>query len=213
MKNSIEETWKQGFLNEKSLIAPKINDLYNRKSKLLVYEVQRRNRFNLILIFIMSILFPIVLYFLDAVWQGATACVLLLLISAYNNRELRAIRSLDEGATSLDYLRSLDRWLKDALRRGGKIARFYYPLCFLIAMSIIWSAWNKAGNRIIDLHAQQNSAVNNIPVFAIIAVCSATALMFYFGDKIYQWDVNLMYGRVFRKLEAMIGEMEQLKED
>ena len=40
MRNSIEEIWKEGFLNEKSLVAPKINDLYNQKSMDLIDKMK-----------------------------------------------------------------------------------------------------------------------------------------------------------------------------
>jgi hypothetical protein len=36
MKKSIETMWKQGFIDEASITAPKINDLYNRKSQNIV---------------------------------------------------------------------------------------------------------------------------------------------------------------------------------
>ena len=32
MEKSIESIWKQGFLNSDVLVAPKLNNLYNRKS-------------------------------------------------------------------------------------------------------------------------------------------------------------------------------------
>jgi hypothetical protein len=32
MEKSIETIWKQGFLNDDALVAPKLNDLYNQKS-------------------------------------------------------------------------------------------------------------------------------------------------------------------------------------
>jgi hypothetical protein len=48
MEKSIEAIWKEGFLNEKSLVAPKINDLYNQKSKDLVDRMKRMYRNNLI---------------------------------------------------------------------------------------------------------------------------------------------------------------------
>src|SRR5690606_10068017 len=109
MKNSIEAIWKEGFLNEKSLVAPKINDLYNQKSKHLVDKMERMFRINLIVIVITAILCPIIYYFLDAIWQGAAASVLLLLTAWYNKRQIHRIKTLDQGATSFDYLKSLDR--------------------------------------------------------------------------------------------------------
>ena len=118
MKNSIEVIWKEGFLNEKSLVAPKINDLYNQKSKDLVDKMKRMYRINLIAIVIMSIVFPIMYYFLDVIWQGVAVSILLLLTVWYSKRQKRSIKTLDHGATSLDYLKSFDRLLKDALSRG-----------------------------------------------------------------------------------------------
>jgi hypothetical protein len=35
--------------------------------------------------------------------------------------------------------------------------------------------------------------------------------MFVFGGKIYTWDVNLVYGRVFQKLDELIADIEELK--
>ena len=93
MTNSIETIWKEGFLKEKSLVVPKINDLYNQKSKDLVGKMERMYRINLIAIVIMSIVFPIVYYFLDAIWQGIAASILLLLTAWYSNRQMHSIKT------------------------------------------------------------------------------------------------------------------------
>jgi hypothetical protein len=213
MKNSIEAIWKEGFLNEKSLVAPKINDLYNQKSKHVVDKMKRMFRINLIANVIMAIGFPIMYYFLDIVWQGAAVSVLILLTAWYGKRQMRSIETLDHGATSLDYLKSLDRWLKDVFSRSEKIARFYYTLCFLIAMSTLWSAWNK-GPITSKMYQKYPDVIfiGSVPLFAWIIAGVATLLMLYFSDKIYRWDVRLMYGRVFDKLEETIAEMEKLKQ-
>jgi hypothetical protein len=213
MEKSIEAIWKEGFLNEKSLVAPKINDLYNQKSKDLVDKMKRMYRINLIAIVIMSIVFPLIYYFLDVLWEGVAASVLLLLTAWYSIRQKRSIKTPDHGATSLDYLKSFDRLLKDALSKGEKILRFTYPLYFLIAMSTIASAWNKGP---LTSKMQEKypdvTFIGSIPLFALIIAGVATLLMFYFSDRIYKWDVRLMYGRVFDKLEETIAEMEKLKQ-
>ena len=213
MKNSIEVIWKEGFLNEKSLVAPKINDLYNQKSMHLVDKMERMYRINLIVIIILSIVIPVVYYFLDVLWQGVAASVLLLLTAWYGKRQKRSIKTLDHGATSLDYLKSLDRWLKDALAKDAKILRFSYPLYFLIAMSTIWSAWNKGGltSKMYQKYPDV-IFVGSVPLFALIIAGVITLLIFYFSRRIYRWDVGLIYGRVFRKLEETIAEMEELKQ-
>jgi hypothetical protein len=214
MKNSIEVIWKEGFLNEKSLVAPKINDLYNQKSRDLVDKMERMYRLNLILLAIMAIVFPILYYFLDAVWQGVVISLLLLLSVWYSIRQKRSFKTVDHGATSLDYLKSFNRLLKDTLSREEKIFRFSYLLYFLIAMSTMYSAWNK-GELTSKMYQKFPDLIfiGSVPLFALIIAGVAAILMFYFSDRIYQWDVRLMYGRVFNKLEETIAEMEKLKQE
>lgn len=213
MKKSIEEIWKEGFLNEKSLVAPKINDLYNQKSINVVDKVKRMFRVNLIVLVIMSIVFPIIQYFVDAFWQGVAASILLLLTAWYSKRKMHYLNTLDQGATSLDYLKSFDRRLKDVFSISEKIVRFSYPLYFLIAMSSMWSAWNK-GPITSKMHQKYPDVIFiwNVPLFVWIIAGVATLLMLYFSGRIYRWDVRLMYGRVFDKLEETIAEMEKLKQ-
>ncbi|MBK1439511.1 hypothetical protein JHJ32_05910 [Parapedobacter sp. ISTM3] len=199
MNDSIETIWKEGFLHEKSLVAPSVNDLYNRKSIHLVDRIKRRFQVNLVMIVVMVVLLPVICYFMQVIWQGVAAAILLLLTAWYNKRQIDGIKSLDQGATSFEYLRSFDRWLRDVLARSVKVARFSYPLYFLIAVSTGWSAWNRQGG-------------GDMPLIAGIIVAAATLAVFYFSDKIYRWDVRLMYGRVFNKLERTIAEMETLKQ-
>src|SRR6187455_2329223 len=99
MEKSIEAIWKEGFLNEKSLVAPKINDLYNQKSKDLVDKMKRMYRKTLIALISMSIVFPIWYYFLDAIWQGVAISILMLLTVWYSKRQKRSFKTVDHGAT------------------------------------------------------------------------------------------------------------------
>jgi len=201
-------------LSEKSLVVPKINDLYNQKSKHVVDKVKRMFRINLIVIVVMSIVIPIVYYFLDVAWQGAAASMLLLLTAWYSKRLMHSLKTLDQGATSFDYLKSFDRWLKDVLSKSERIVRFSYPLYFLIAASTVLSTWSKHEELILKIHQKFPGLIfiGDIPLFALVLVGVITLLMFYFSDKIYKWDVRLMYGGVFGKLEETIAEMEKLKQ-
>jgi Na+/H+ antiporter NhaC len=214
MKNSIEVIWKEGFLNEKSLVAPKINDLYNQKSKDLVDKMERMSKINRIAIVIIAIVFLVIDYFMDVIWQGVATSIMFLLTAWYSKWQKRNIKTLDHGATSLDYLKSFDRRIKDGLSRSEKVLRFIYPLSFLIGISIMWSAWNK-GPLTSKMYQEYPDVIfiGSVPLFAWIIAGVATLLMFYFSGRIYRWDVDLVYGRVFRKLEETIAEMEKLKEE
>jgi len=214
MKNSIEVIWKEGFLNEKSLMTPKINDLYNQKSRGLIDKMKRMYRNNIIALVVMAIIFPVIYYFADVIWQGVAVSILMLLTVWYSKRQKRSFMTMDHGATSLDYLKSFDRALKDALLKGEKVSRFTYPLYFLIGISIIWSAWDK-GSQTSKVYQEYPDItfIGSVPLFAWAAVAVVTVLIFYFSGRIFRWDVRLMYGRVFDKLEETIAEMEKLKQE
>lgn len=95
---------------------------------------------------------------------------------------MKSIKTLDQGSTSFDYLKSFDRWLKEVLSRSEKIVRFSYPLYFLIAVSTIWSAWTQEPE--LSLKIQQKFPglifIGNIPLFALIIVGVAMLLVIYF---------------------------------
>lgn len=121
-------------------------------------------------------------YFLDVFWQGAVTSILLLLTAWYSFGQMKSIKTLDQGSTSFDYLKSFDRWLKEVLSRSEKIVRFSYPLYFLIAVSTIWSAWTQEPE--LSLKIQQKFPglifIGNIPLFALIIVGVAMLLVIYF---------------------------------
>lgn len=213
MENSIEVIWKEGFLDEKSLVAPRINDLYNQKSIHLTDKLKSMYRMNLIMLFAMAVFFPVWFYFMDFVWEGIATSVLLLLTIGYSLLQKQKIKTLDHGASSLDYLQSFNRLLTDALARGEKVLRFSYPLYFLITVSTLFATWNKGPlSAKIPQEFPGFIYVGNIPLFVIIIVAVATLLIAYFSGRIYRWDVRLVYGRVLQKLEETIAEMEKLKQ-
>jgi hypothetical protein len=215
MENSIEVIWKEGFLNEKSLVAPKVNDLYNQKSKHLVDKIKRMFRINFIAIVIMAVVFPVIHYFMDALLEGIAASVLLLLTAWYGQRQLTGIHSLDQGATSLEYLKSFDRWLNEVVAKNRTVVRFSYPLYLIIAFSTILSAWNSLPEPSLSLRQKfpNLTFVGNVPLVVFIIAALAVILMFIFSDRIYRWDVNLVYGRIFRRLKKTISEMEELRKE
>lgn len=213
MKNSIEEIWKEGFLSEKSLVIPKINNLYNQKSMHLVDKMKRMFKINLQAITVAAFLIPILYYFIDALWQGLAITVILLFIAWYQKKVFANLKPIDQSLNSLEYLKLFDSWVKDALTKSGKITKFVYPTMFLIVSSAIWSAWSKNERLILEIKNRfpDLTFIGNVPLVALIGVLIITAAMFYYSERIYRWDVRIIYGRVFDKLENTISEMERLQ--
>jgi hypothetical protein len=170
-------------------------------------------KINSVGIIIMAIVCPIVHYFLGVIWQGVAISMLVLLVAWDGKRQRPGIKTLDHGATSLDYLKSLDLRIKDAFSRNEKVLRFIYPLFSLIAMTMLWSKWSK-GPLISKIYQKYPDIIfiGSVPLFVWIIAGIVTLLMLYFSRRIYRWDVGLVYGRIFRKLEETIAEMEKLKQ-
>ena len=78
----------------------------------------------------------------------------------------------------------------------------------------VYSAWDK-GELTSKMYQKLPNLIfiGSVPLFAWIIAGVATLLMLYFSGRIYRWDVRLMYGRVFDKLEETIAEMEMLKQE
>ncbi len=56
MGRSIEAIWKKGFLDSDSLVAPKVNDLYNQKSKTIIDKFKRMMKVNIYVIMVFAFL-------------------------------------------------------------------------------------------------------------------------------------------------------------
>ena len=45
----------------------------------------------------------------------------------------------------------------------------------------------------------------------LVPVALISLILWLFGDRIYQWDLSMVYGGVLKKLETLIAEMEELR--
>ena len=121
------------------------------------------------------------------------------------------------SGNSYQYLKSFDGWLKEQITVNQQMARVYYPLFFLITVFGFWfsNLKNKTlGKEIIDqlmIAHPDLLLVFGIPFYVLVLALIVSSLLAFFGDKIYNWDVNVIYGRVFKKLDEMIADMEELR--
>ena len=212
MEKSIESIWKEGFLKSDALVAPKINDLYNQKSTHIIDKYKRMFSINLIAVFIGSILFLGVSFLLDIPIMGIGFFIILNTIVLINRKLLPELEKIDKNVSSYQYLKSFDHWMKEKIAINRKMAGFYYPLFFLSTVFGLWfsSNFQRLVQEILG-SSDQISLVNGIPVFWALIVISTTGLLALFGGRIYNWDLNIVYGRVLKKLEELIADMEELR--
>jgi len=217
MVKSIENIWKEGFLKSDALVAPKINNLYNQKSIHVIDKFKRMFKINLIAIVAFSFIFLMVSFFVGIPIAGVIFFVTLSVLVFINKKLLNDLEQIDLGVSSYQYLKAFNHWKNKQIAINKKISRFLYPIIF---MSMILGFWFKdaegmpLGERLVgeilfgfpDIHL-----VYGIPIIGIVIVLLILVLLAFFGGRIYKWDLNIIYGRVFKKLEELMTDIESLR--
>ncbi|BAX82522.1 hypothetical protein [Labilibaculum antarcticum] len=212
MEKSIETIWKEGFLESDALVVPKLNDLYNQKSKHIIDKFKRMFRINLNALFIGSFVILIASAIVGIPIMGIGYFFILNAIVLVNRRLMKGLIKIDKNVSSYQYLKSFNNWMKEQLAVNRKLARYYYPLIFLFMVLGFWFSQDiqETFKGILE-RPNQIYLVNNIPVLWTIPIAIITGLLAYFGDRIYNFDVSLIYGQVFRKLDELIADIEELR--
>lgn len=210
MENSIEHIWKNGFLNDKALVAPKINDLYNQKSKNLVVKIKRMMRINVYVILVFTVGTLILYYSLGFGYIGLFIAVLLLYVVYVSKKQWKTMEEINLGESSYAYLSAFDNWLQNSIKANIKLMRFFYPAMFLAAISTILISIKNEKSLSDSISNSDFYLVQGIPLFMIVGVLVIAGIISYFSDRIYMLDLNLVYGSVFKKLKNTIADMEEL---
>ena len=217
MEKSIEDIWKEGFLKSDALVAPKINNLYNQKSIHVIDKFKRMFKINLIAIVAFSFIFLIITFFNGMLITGIVFFVVLTVLVIINKRLLNGLEKIDKGVSSYQYLKAFNEWIKKQVSINKRFATFMYPIIFLSMIIGLWfidAEGIPLGERLVgevlygfpDIYL-----IQGIPLIAIIVIILIVGLLAFSGGRIYQWDLNLVYGRVFKKLEELMADIEELK--
>jgi hypothetical protein len=183
-----------------------------RKSRHIVDRIQRMLRINEIAITIGA---PIMWVFLSAVGVPYTGAILWTAFMGLLVIRRLYVAKFDAPDNSLDtyhYLQAFQRWLKDRMARSKRVQRHFYAVAFLaFAIGVGASA---IGQLLIRLIVESNPdlrLINGVPLVLIAGVAATAILVDLLGGVIFDFDVNLVYRSVFRKLDQMVAEMEELR--
>jgi len=217
MEKSIENIWKEGFLKSDALIAPKLNDLYNQKSKHVIDKFKRVFKINLIAIVFFAFAMLVVTTFNGLPIIGISWFLILIALVVVNKKLTNSLEKIDYHKNSYEYLMSFNKWLQEQLAINRKMARLYYPLFFLSIVVGFWfvdAEGINLGERLVgevlygfpDIYL-----VNGVPLIGIALVLIIAGLLALYGGRIYNMDVKIIYGRIFKKIEELITDLEELR--
>jgi hypothetical protein len=212
MTKSIEAKWKEGFINENQLVAPKINDLYNRKSQNIVDKLQNMFALNIKALMLGSLIMLVMMSLIGAPFLGLYICLLLLPLIIIAKKELNKSFNLSKGQSSYNYLMSFNLWLNSSIEAYARYYKVFYPMFFLgMAIQGIVS---KAGGKVIALFVEKiptDILILGLPYYLVVAVVVITMIVARFAEALYRLDLNIVYGRQFKKLEELITDMNELR--
>jgi hypothetical protein len=217
MEKSIEKIWKDGFLKKDSLEVPDVKNLYSQKSIHIIDKFKRMFKINLIAIIAFSSIFLVVSYFIGIPLMGIIFFVTLMILVIINKHLLNELEKIDKGESSYEYLKAFSQWIKMQIRLNERFSRFLYPVIFL---SIIIGFWFKdaegipLGERLVTkivTNYPDVYLIQGIPLLGIVAVSLMVVFLALVGGRIYRWDLNLIYGKVFKKVESLMTDIEELK--
>jgi hypothetical protein len=185
MEKSIESIWKEGFLKNDALVAPKINDLYNQKSTHIIDKFKRMSNINLIAIVVGSFVILAASFLVKIPVMGIMMFVFLNALVIVNRKLLKGLVKIDKNVSSYEYLKAFSGWLNDQKSVNAKMATFYYPYIFLAVVLGFWfsSSIQEFYHEIVG-SANEIYFVNGIPVFWVLGVAIVTCLLSIFGARI-----------------------------
>jgi len=212
MTQSIEQIWQKAFVDNNALIAPKINDLYNKKSQNIVDKLKRMFVININAISVGALIVLSVLTYQGAPILGGFLFVLFMCLVAVGKKQVKTLDKIDKNFSSYHYIKAFDTWLKAVMTEYIKIYTYFYPLAFIAVMLRL--RISEDGERIIN--GLVNSFPNHFliagtPWFVVLAISFFAGLLAYFAGPIYRADMYTLYGRSVNKLGEIIADMEELR--
>jgi hypothetical protein len=217
MEKSIETLWKEGFINSDALIAPKLNNLYSKKSEHIVDKFTRMFKINIIAIVVGSFLIMGMSLSVDIPYMGIGLFVLLNTLAFVNLKLMKGLSKIDKNTSSYQYLNTFDSWIKEMISYNQKFARVFYPLALLSVAAGFW--FGSIGGDIPGDGLVKELAVLypdiilvfGLPLYGLLAAILVIVLVAFSAGRIYKWDLNIVYGRVLNKLADILADMEDLR--
>lgn len=205
MEKSIEKIWNDAFINEQSLIAPKINDLYNQKSKTVINKIKRTYEIDNKGLIPMAIILAIVMSLFSEAIIGIYSSLLIVALYLFNKKLLNQFNTIDVKSDNLTYLKNYRKIISSITSSTKKLFVFAIPMAvlsiFLIAFSI------KEKSFLSKFISSDTTFIEFFGIGFLIAICVSII-----GIIVFTLSTKILYSSLISRLDIIIKEMEELKE-
>ena len=204
MEKSIEKRWNEAFVNEQSLIAPKINDIYNQKSKSVINKIRRTYEFDNKGLLPMAGIVVIGGILLSETIIAVYGAFLILSLYFFNTRLLKRFKTIDVKSDNLTYLKNYRSVINSVSKATKKLFIFAIPLAIVSIFALAYGV--KEQSFLSNYISSETSFIGILSVGLMVAI--ATAMIGYF---VYTISTKVLYHSLISKLDDIIKELEELK--
>lgn len=201
MDKSIEEIWSKGFQDNKYLIPPVIVDLYNKKSILTVDKLKsasKKDNWSIIPIAIITLIFFIIN---SKLILGLYVSALMLSMFFLNRKRLKFLNTINTSESCFKYLNKLQKMIKNNMNFYTRLLGIGLPFVAYIGFCIF-----------IFESDQKEYILETYSLKSIVTASIVLLMTFSFvGISCYRLTNYLIYGRLIKKIDEMIYELDLLK--
>lgn len=211
MEKSIENIWKNGFSDRNNLVAPKVFDLYNRKSINTVDKLLEMGKTNLLFIAAGGIVLLTIAIMNGATLAGLVLFGLLMLSVRYGKKQSQKIEQIDKTQSSYTYLKAVKSWLDETIIGYTKLYRVLYP-ALILTFSIGFLTSDAFSEELVRISQNSPELLTflGIPLLWYIPMLILAGASSLFTKRLFNADLNIVYKGVFTRLDALIADMEEL---
>jgi ABC-type uncharacterized transport system permease subunit len=212
MNQPIETIWKNAFIKDNALVAPKLNGLYEKKSIHLIDKFNKMFKINLVLITAFSLLPLLWGYLTDSIITGVMIFLLLNWLVVVGIKEMKSLKEIDLNKNSYQYLKAFNDWMKQKIAVYTRVYTIFYPLFFLSFVFGFWFSKERDAT-LADILGKvpESYTLFGMPIFIVAIIVFITGLLAYFGGALYRFDLNIVYGRVLKRLDEIVDDLEELR--
>ena len=201
MDKSIEEIWSEGFQDEKYLIPPVINDLYNKKSILTVDKLQsvsKKDNWSIIPLSIITLIFFIIK---SKLLFGLYISALMLSLFFLNRKKLKFLYTINTSQSCFQYLGKLQEMIKNNVKFTTRLLGIGLPFFGYVGLCIFIFESNMK-NFILETYSLKQLLIKSVIILMSLSVVGIIS---------FRLSNYLIYGRLITKIDEMIDELGQLK--
>lgn len=213
MKNTIEQIWKQSFIDDATNAIPKINNLYNQKAQNIVDKIHRMYQLNVKFLYGFSPTAGVVCFVSGWYVLAVVMPCLLLWLAIVGQKQLKKLNLSNKSDNSYQYISSCNLWFKQMISTFSSVYQIFYPT--LVLAILVEIRLSPIGDKAINAYLNSypdSSLLFATPWIFYLAAALIIAVVGYFSVAFFLFDLKLVFGRVMKKLDDILSDMEELRQ-